>query len=207
MIEPGKTSLEVDCVYGYNSIIGEISAEVRKGEFVSVTGPNGVGKSTLISTIAGELEPIEGTVRVVCEGEDSLVDPSSPQGTGCVTSISNPAFLPDLTLGEHINLVSLRTGVEMDTLLSRLEPWRVAELPNTLPSRLSSGQKQRANLGIQLAVAAPVVVLDEPERHLDADWTRLLCAQLRQMAQSGFTVIVASHSPSLIDEADWEIRL
>lgn len=207
MVEPRKTSLEVDCKFGHNSILGEITARVHEGEFVSVTGPNGAGKSTLISIIAGELEPLEGAVRVIGQGEDALVDPSSPQGAGCVTSISDPAFLPDLTLGEHINLVSLRAGVDMDTLLSRMEPWRVTELPNTLPSRLSSGQKQRANLGIQLAVAAPIVVLDEPERHLDADWTRLLCAQLRQMAQSGFTVIVASHSPSLIEEADREIRL
>ncbi|MDO5029969.1 MAG: ATP-binding cassette domain-containing protein [Corynebacterium sp.] len=207
MIEPGKTSLEVECTFGHNSILGEITAHVVGGEFVSITGPNGAGKSTLISTIAGELEPIEGTVRVACKGEASLVAPSSPQGAGCVTSISDPAFLPDLTLGEHISLISLRTGVEMDTLLSRLAPWHVTELPNTLPSRLSSGQKQRANLGIQLAVAAPIVALDEPERHLDADWTRLLCAQLRQMAQSGFTVIVASHSPRLIEEADREIRL
>lgn len=206
-MEPGTTSVEVDCKFGHNSILGEITDRVREGEFVSVTGPNGAGKSTLISTIAGELEPLEGTVRVVSKSQKALVDPSSPQGAGCVTSISDPAFLPDLTLGEHINLVSLRAGVEMDTLLSRMEPWRVVELPNTLPSRLSSGQKQRANLGIQLAVAAPVVVLDEPERHLDADWTRLLCTQLRQMAQSGFTVIVASHSPSLIEEADREIRL
>lgn len=207
MIEPGKTSLEVDCKFGHNSILGEITAKVSAGEFVSITGPNGAGKTTLISTIAGEIEPIEGTVRVACEGEETFVDPSSPQGAGCVTRISDPAFLPDLTLGEHISLVSLRAGVDMDTLLSRLEPWHVTELPNTLPSRLSSGQKQRANLGIQLAVAAPIVVLDEPERHLDRDWTQLLCTQLRHMAQSGATVIVASHSPRLIEDADREIRL
>lgn len=203
-------SLSIDCGFGHTGEIGHLAADIHPGEIVVLTGENGAGKSTLIDTVAGELAPVTGTVRVRCGrhgGPGVLLDPAAPEAVGRVTRIADPAFLPDLTLGEHLDLMALRTGVGIDELLDRTLPWQLDDLPDTLPSRLSSGQRQRANLGIQLAVASDVVALDEPERHLDADWTRVLCDRLRTLAEDGAAVVVASHSPVVVAAADRTIRL
>ncbi|WP_297005213.1 ATP-binding cassette domain-containing protein [uncultured Corynebacterium sp.] len=206
---PPDTSprLSIDCGFGHVGEVGHLTTGIQPGEIVVLTGENGAGKSTLIDTVAGELAPVTGTVRVRHGETGVLLDPAAPEAVGRVTRIADPAFLPDLTLGEHLDLMSLRTGVGIDDLLDRAAPWQLDDLPDTLPSRLSSGQRQRANLGIQLAVASDVIALDEPERHLDADWTRVLCDRLREHAREGAAIIVASHSPVVIAAADRVIRL
>lgn len=207
-LSPGSApSLSIDCGFGHTGEVGHLAADIHPGEIVVLTGENGAGKSTLIDTVAGELAPVTGTVRVRHGQSGVLLDPTTPDAAGQVTRIADPAFLPDLTLGEHLDLMALRTGVGIDELLDRTLPWRLDDLPDTLPSRLSSGQRQRANLGIQLAVASGVVALDEPERHLDADWTRVLCDRLRTLAQDGAAVVVASHSPVVVAAADRTIHL
>ena len=207
MSHNSDVTLSIDCRFGYERCVGSLSVDVTSGDFIAITGPNGSGKSTIISTIAGELEPLGGFVRVLHREGSFLVDTSSPAAAGCVSRIAEPSFFPDLTLGEHMEIIARRSGIDLDTLLDRVSPWEIVDLPKTLPNRLSSGQRQRANLGIQLAVAPLVVVLDEPERHLDSRWTQVLCRQLRQMTQGGTAVIIASHSSALIEAADKEIRL
>ena len=200
-------SLSIDCGFGHSGEVGHLTTDIHPGEIVVLTGENGAGKSTLIDTVAGELEPLTGTVRVRHAESGVLLDPATPEAAGHVTRIAEPAFLPDLTLGEHLDLMALRSGIALDELLNRALPWQIEDLPDTLPSRLSSGQRQRANLGIQLAVASGVIALDEPERHLDADWTRIFCDHLRGLADGGAAVIVASHSPVVIAAADRTIQL
>lgn len=200
-------ALSIDCEFGHAGEVGHLTMDIHAGEIVVLTGENGAGKSTLIDTVAGELEPVAGTVRVRDAESGVLLDPATPDAAGQITRIAAPSFLPDLTLGEHLDLMSLRTGIGIDDLLDRALPWQIEDLPDTLPSRLSSGQRQRANLGIPLAVVSGVIALDEPERHLDADWTCVLCDRLRALAEGGATVIVASHSPVVIAAADRTIHL
>lgn len=204
-------SLYLDCTFGHTQTIGSISTEIFPGDFVVVTGANGAGKSTLIDTIAGELETIDGAVRVSAKvggaGELRFLDPASPDSAGLVTRIADPSFFPEYTLGEHLDLISIRTSIDVNEILDRVLVWELEDLPDTLPARLSSGQRQRANLALQLAVAAPVIVLDEPERHLDISWIEVLCDQLRLMASEGFTIIVASHSGAIINSASRTIEV
>lgn len=198
-------ALSIDCAFGHAEALGTLSAEISLGEIVVLTGKNGSGKSTLVDTVAGELAPHRGTVRVSVDGR--AVDPATPEGAGTVTRIAEPAFFPDLTIHEHLAFLARRAGVTLDDMWGRVGPWEVADLPDDLPSRLSNGQRQRANLALQLAVAAPVVVLDEPERHLDGAWTRVLCDQLGDLAMFGSPVLVASHSDTVVGAADREIAL
>jgi len=204
-------ALRIDCIFGHTGEIGQLTTDVLPGDVVVLTGQNGAGKSTLIDTLAGELAPCAGEVRVRHRGDGVLLDPAAPAAAGTVIRIADPTFFPDLTLGEHVEILARRTGVTKDALLADSAAWEVWDLPDTLPSRLSSGQRQRAHLGLQLAVvavtAAPVVVLDEPERHLDAAWTRVLCGELRRAGSGGAAVVVASHSPAVTEVADRVVAL
>ncbi|HIW90577.1 MAG TPA: ATP-binding cassette domain-containing protein [Candidatus Corynebacterium avicola] len=194
--------LHVDCGYGHKHALGRLQLEVVPGEIVVVTGPNGAGKSTLMSTIAGEIEPVEGEVRVAGDR-----DPASPDGAGVVTFLADPSFFPDLTIGEHLEMTAHHVGVPADELRDSIERWEVADIESELPSRVSSGQRQRAYLALQLASATDVVVLDEPERHLDGDWVRRLCDALADVATGGAAVVVATHSTHLAGRTDRTVQL
>ena len=197
--------LHIDCGYGHKHARGRVQLEVAPGEIVVVTGPNGAGKSTLMSTIAGEIEPVEGEVRVSVAGD--AVDPASPEGAGAVTFLADPSFFPDLTIGEHLEMTAHHVGVPADELRDSVVPWEVADIESELPSRVSSGQRQRAYLALQLASAAKVVVLDEPERHLDGDWVRRLGDALVEVGAGGAAVVVATHSTHLAGRADRTVVL
>lgn len=178
----------IDCLFGHNLPLGHLSRTFEPGRLYGISGPNGSGKSTLLSTIAGELDPIDGTVLV-----DGL-DPASSSGAGVVTRIAEPSFYPDLSVGEHLKLMGISEDI--------IELWALTELLGAPPGWLSSGQRQRVFLGSQLPVAAGVIVIDEPERHLDADWVEFLCEELVDIAGEGSTVIVASHSPVVLEHCD-----
>lgn len=167
--------LRVDCTYGHDLPLGHLTREFGPG-LHGLAGPNGAGKSSLLSTIAGEIDPLSGTV--------------SPDSPGAVTRIAEPAFYPDLTVGEHLTL--------MGTTAEVIDRWALTELLDAPPSWLSSGQRQRVFLASQLPAAADVIVIDEPERHLDADWVDVLCAELVTLADDGAVVVVATHSPAVL---------
>ncbi|MEY8565726.1 ATP-binding cassette domain-containing protein [Corynebacteriaceae bacterium 7-707] len=196
--------LTVTCAFGYRDAVGTVDTVVNPGEIVAVTGANGAGKSTLVDTVAGELEPLDGTVRVHLPAGD--LDPAGPEAAGVVLHLAEPSFFPDLTVDEHVALMA-RLGGRAGDLREEVERWAVAPLLGSLPSRLSSGQRQRAYLGLQLTRRAPVVTLDEPERHLDADWTDYLCGRLREYADAGSAVVVATHAPQIVAASDRVIAL
>lgn len=88
-----------------------------------------------------------------------------------------------------------------------IETWRPKEMLPVSPGALSSGQRQRLFLSTQLFVAADVIVIDEPEHHLESDWVAFLCAQLRTIARAGTVVMVASHSLEVLAACDDVVRL
>lgn len=197
--------LTMSCTFGYRDIVGTVDTTVSPGRIIAVTGSNGAGKSTLVDTVAGELEPLDGTVRV--HTADGDVDPASPAGAGSVLHISEPSFFPDLTIGEHVSLMAHHVGRSEDEFLVDVARWEITQLLDSLPSRLSSGQRQRAYLGLQLAQRTAVTTLDEPERHLDAAWIEEVCRRLKERSEDGSAVIVATHAPQIADIADRVIAL
>ncbi|MEJ5927845.1 ATP-binding cassette domain-containing protein [Corynebacterium sp. H128] len=174
--------LHVACSYGHKLPIGSLDKEFCPGRMYGLRGPNGVGKSTLLQTMANELEPIEGTV--------------SYQGDGIVLRVGDPVFYPDMTVAEHLELL----GESSEALVASWDLEPLLELP---PAWLSSGQRQRVFLAAQLRVPAGVILIDEPERHLDPDWIAFLCDELKTLADTRI-VVVASHS-ALVQAACDEI--
>lgn len=208
--------LQVECDFGYGEPLGSMSRTFEVGSLYGVTGPNGSGKSTLLSTIAGELAPLIGTVRVGGAGVERVggpVDPASKAGAGSVIRIAEPVFYPDLSVAEHLGLMvraAAADGAEDDAGVvfdDVIEEWRLESLLRFPPSWLSSGQRQRFFLATQLLVPGLVFVVDEPERHLDAAWTGYVCDRLVDKARDGAVVLVASHSPLVLDSCDDVIEL
>lgn len=186
--------LEVNCQYGHKVAIGTINRSFHPGKLYGITGANGVGKSTLLLTMAGELEPITGQVRI------NGLDPAG-EGAGQIIRVGDPVFIPDLTIGEHVALLAKENQEELAL------QWQLAEYASVPPSWVSSGQRQRVFLATQLVQPATAIVIDEPERHLDCDWVDFVCAELQQIAHGGAVVVVATHSQQVLAACDEVIEL
>lgn len=177
---------------GYDgaSVFEELEIELRAAEVTVVTGANGAGKSTLLRCLAGT-QPLEsGHLELDAE----VIDPTGPEHWRDVLAILDQnAWLPDLTVADHLLLVGGDTDV--DAALDRvgLSP----ELGDRLPGALSSGQRQRAALSVAVARPWRVLLLDEPERHLDGEGIEMVAGLLRELAAQERTVAVATHSTVL----------
>lgn len=186
--------LRATCEYGFTTALGRVDMEFTPGAVYGIEGRNGSGKTTLLRTLAGELDPLSGSVDF---------------GKHYPAYVGWPSFYVDMTVGEHVDLVARHADVDAG---KAVEHWVIGELLGSLPQHLSSGQKQRVFLALQLmGVAAAqdsrAVLLDEPERHLDQEWTQFVAAQLRVLADAGHCVVVASHSPIIMNATDSRIAL
>lgn len=201
----------INCTYGYTTPLGELNFEAHFGDIIALTGQNGSGKPTVLQTIAGELHPLAGEILVAANagrpGVQGYVSPSTPDGSGLVNLVSGPEFLPDLTLREHLYLIMQANSIDETSVETLLSPWKITELLDYLPGKLSSGQRQRANIALQLLNDRVILALDEPERHLDKDWIETLGQQLVKYSKKSKTIILATHSPYLTDIATRKIQL
>jgi heme exporter protein A len=176
---------------GDNPLLRDVSFGVRAGEFLQVTGPNGVGKTTLLRIVCGLLPPESGEIAwrgsVVSGPSSALCDELSYLG-------HQNAVKADLSVLENLRyLCGLRTPIDERTCTAALERVGLATRAK-LPARaLSAGQKRRLALA-RLTIDPPALwVLDEPATNLDADGTRLVESMIADQLGRGGVVIAAAH--------------
>jgi ABC-2 type transport system ATP-binding protein len=149
----------------YGRLVGldGLDLELQAGECVALLGANGSGKSTAVRTIAGLLEPSEGSVRV--GGHDPHVEPEAEAARAALALVPDaPVLYDDLTVRQHLELVALAHGVvddgvegRIEQLLERLGLTARAEF---LPAELSRGMRQKTALACALVRPARLLVLD-----------------------------------------------
>ncbi|WP_410874271.1 thiol reductant ABC exporter subunit CydD [Nocardia sp. A7] len=192
-----------------------LTAVLEPGLVTVLTGPNGCGKSTTVQAILGLIEPDEGAVLV--DGID--VRALDPEGwwSRIAWLPQRPVLVPG-TLRENVELlgaipepnaddlqaVSAATG--FDTVLAELPAgWNTVVGQNG--TGLSLGQRQRLALTRVLAAHRPILLLDEPTAHLDAESEQRVLTTLREYATAGATVVVVAHRPTVLAAADAVIEV
>ncbi len=172
--------------FGKQTVIDSLSFTFEDGKFYGLTGPSGIGKTTLINAIAGT---------VVISGGQIIKD------TEKVSYIFQDARLfPWLTALQNVECVckDRRTA---EYFLDILLP----EGKNKYPHELSGGMKQRVSIARALAYDAPLVLLDEPFKGLDAE-TKLSTVRLVTEHLKGRTAILVSHESSELELCDTVYR-
>ena len=179
--------------YGSVVVLQDIDFAVGAGEIVAVTGVNGVGKSTLLSCLAGFRRPAAGTVTVL--GGPPRDNAAFWRQVAHVAD--QPTWYPGLSVRELLELVRMThepvTGwcLPADELI---ELFGLTERADASPLAMSSGQRQRLSLAAALARPSRLLLLDEPEQSLDAGFRRELATLLRtEYAANGGAVIMATH--------------
>ena len=173
--------------FGEVRAVDGVSVEVRRGEVVALLGPNGAGKSTTIDMLLGLTKPDAGEVRVGGGSPREAVD----QGL-LGAMMQNGALLPDVTVGEIVALVvsTHRNPLPAGEVLARAG---LTELAKRRCGKLSGGERQRVRFALALAGDPQLLVLDEPTAAMDVDGRRAFWAAIREFADTGRTVLFATH--------------
>ncbi|MER5962999.1 ATP-binding cassette domain-containing protein [Streptomyces sp. NPDC002057] len=185
------------------TLLAPTTFTVLPGELRCLTGSNGSGKTTLLRAFLGSRRLTGGAVLV--RGE--TVDMARPRHRRFVASLVEPVPVArDMTLREQVTLVAASwygnttaTAERADGIIGRLG---LTALGERFPSQLSSGQLQLFNLALTLVRPADVVLLDEPERHLDTERVGLVATLLAERAAQGTSFLVATHEPAVVEACD-----
>jgi energy-coupling factor transporter ATP-binding protein EcfA2 len=185
--------------YGAVHALRGVTLDVAPGEIVALMGRNGAGKSTLLSTLVGLRRPNAGTVRIDGVDPATLTGPRLIGRVGLVPQDSSDLLSRDTVAAE---CADADRDADVDSgsaarLLHRLAP----EIPlDAHPRDLSEGQRLVLALAVILVSTPAVILLDEPTRGLDYPTKDRLSQLLRDLAESGHAIVVATHDVELAAE-------
>ena len=182
---------EAVAVLGSFPALAGATLRVDEGEILLLRGPNGAGKTTLLRLCAGLVPLARGTGKVL--GFDLTTDREDIRRTVGLLGHQNGLYL-DLTVGENVRFWGATVGASTSEIAAAMGRLGVADrLTDVSVRKLSAGQKRRTALACLVARRAQLWLLDEPHAGLDASARDELDTTLRQAAQAGATIIVASH--------------
>ncbi|MCB0192200.1 MAG: ABC transporter ATP-binding protein [Anaerolineae bacterium] len=220
-IIPNKTIIQVkDIVKKYEvgnnevTILKSISFDVHQGEFVSIVGPSGNGKSTLLNMITGIDRPSAGDITVTGRDVNKMSENQLAGWRGENVGIIFQFFqmLPALSLLQNVILpmdfANKYTPKERKArAMSLLELVGLADQADKLPSMVSGGQQQRAAIARALANDPPLLVGDEPTGNLDSRTAAEVFDLFSQLVDQGKTMIMVTHDKELAQRVPRRIEI
>ncbi len=184
--------------YDGHVVLNNINTTIRKGEVISIIGPSGCGKSTFLRSLNLLETPTDG--QVLFHGTD-LTDPTVNinhirEKIGMVFQHFN--LFPNMTIKDNLMLAPMKVAqmpkeeasALADSLLKRVG---LSDKADTYPNMLSGGQKQRVAIARALAMNPEVMLFDEPTSALDPEMVGEVLSIMKELAQSGMTMIVVTH--------------
>jgi ABC-type bacteriocin/lantibiotic exporter with double-glycine peptidase domain len=182
-------------------LLKDINIKIRKGDFVVINGPSGVGKTTLLHLMAGLISEYTGEIDI----DGIALSPDAHQSwQSNIGLVPQATIVLQATLMKNIAFAENDDNIDMSRLESAIEQSGLSEFVSRLPMQLrtpigengltlSGGQRQRLVLARALYRNPSVLLLDEVVNQLDEESKLKILRTLKDLTQSGKTIILASH--------------
>ena len=194
---------KVTKAYGSTVALNDVSFDIKKGEFVFITGPSGVGKTTILKLILGEIIPGKGEVLVDGTNIVNLDEKTIPLHRQKIGTIFQDfKVLAERTVFENISValavIRLPEIEWEDRVKHVLKLVGLSKKMDNFPSQLSGGELQRVSLARALSVNPKIVLADEPTGNLDWETSGVLMELFEKINKEGKTVIMATHNMEIV---------
>ena len=195
-LEISDVGISFETEQGSFEALSRVNLRIEKGEFVSLIGHSGCGKSTVLNLVAGLLEPTLGGI---------ILDGREVAGPGPERAMvfQNHALLPWLSVQQNVALAVAQVESDKRAVAERVDYYlslvQMDHASQKMPHELSGGMKQRVGIARALSLSPKVLLMDEPFGALDAlTRAHLQDALMAIQAELGNTVIMITHD---VDEA------
>jgi len=190
--------------YGRKVVLDNISFKVDGGEFVSIVGPSGAGKTTLIHALIGAMSITDGKIKVDHYEVEKLGSKELQDYRKKIGMVfQDYKLLPEQTVYENVAFALEVCGYDKKFVQKRvtdvLKIVGLEEQKDLFPRQLSGGEKQRAAIARALVHAPQLLFADEPAGNLDPENAVALAKLFIKINQSGTTVILATHNKDIVD--------
>jgi putative ABC transport system ATP-binding protein len=194
--------------------LDNVSLDVHEGEFVSLMGPSGTGKSTLLNLVSGIDRPtsgqlVVGGVEITGLSRSKLADWRAAN-LGYIFQTHN--LIPVLTAYENVELPTLLLKISAAERRQRvrvaLEAVGLTDRAHHYPRQLSGGQEQRVGIARAIVAHPKIVVADEPTGSLDSETSEQIQILLERLNRElGITLLMVTHDPDLSRMARRQLHL
>lgn len=184
--------------------VEDISFSIHAGEFVSVVGHSGAGKTTLIRLLLGEIKPTSGNIWFDDFDVDALKsDDLATYRRRIGVVFQDFKLLPNRTAFENVAFAMEAAGKTDDEIVSdvphALDLVGLAHKARSFPSEMSGGERQRLAIARAIINQPEVIVADEPTGNLDPQATYEVVQILKKINDLGTTVIITTHNKGIVD--------
>lgn len=191
-------SLEnVSFSYGTNEVVKNLSLNVEQGQFITLLGSSGCGKTTILRLISGFLNPSQGLIKIAGTVQNGILPDKRKIGM----VFQDYALFPHMTVEQNLLYglklkkdLKKKTAEQKEIVFKTAENLGIENLLNRYPNELSGGQQQRVALGRALVLEPQILLMDEPLSSLDAKLRIHVREELKEIQQRlKITTVYVTH--------------
>ncbi len=197
---------------GFVNVIEKMNLDIHEGDFVFISGPSGVGKTTLLNLIAGLIKPDTGAISVlkfpISTEKENPVSRFRLKNIAYISQHNN-LFSP-LQVKDNLLIPNLFSGEKFDLEYANSisKECHIDHKMEAYPGELSSGETQRASLCAALSRKTKIILADEPSANMDSELARTIMDLLMDIVRiNKATIITCSHDLSLLRPGFRHIKL
>ena len=175
-------------------ILKNVNFEITEGEFASISGSSGTGKTSLLRIIAGLDRQKDGTIYL----EDKIISSHNfhiaPNKRNLGFVIQQKVLFPHLTIQQNVEFGIYKHKDKVSKAIEMLENFKVSDLLKKFPHEISGGEAQRVALARSLVTSPKLLLLDEPFKGLDNKLKKEIYPQLKDfLTQNKITCLMVTH--------------
>ena len=186
--------------YKQRNILEDVNLVIQKGEFASIVGPNGGGKTTLLKLILGLIKPDRGTIRIFNKSPDKVRNKIGYMPQYAHIDMNFPASVMDVVLMGRLGKRNLWfSGKDRAKALESIDQVGMNAFTKTGFNELSGGQKQRILIARALCSSPDILLLDEPTANVDHQTEENLLSILQKLNEK-ITILLVSHDLGFVSK-------